>query len=109
MRWHVLKNAEKSADQESLLWRSITPALAQPVVWVCETARALTLPLAASACETKWNWSEVPQMSLPPPWIVQVPPLRDWLPARAGFPISPQFQPRAQLDASELHSRTHIV
>src|SRR2546429_8837288 len=60
-------------------------------------SRALTLPLAASACETKWNWSAVPQMSLPPPWIVQVRPLRDWLPAGYGYPISPQLQPPVQI------------
>src|SRR2546421_9876751 len=59
--------------------------------------RALTLPLAASVCETKWNWSEAPQISLPPPWIVQVPPLRDWLPAGKGYPISPQLQPPVQI------------
>src|SRR3989440_5632861 len=59
--------------------------------------RALTLPWAASVCETKGNWSAVPQMSLPPPWIVQVPPLRDWLPAGKGYPISPQLQPPVQI------------
>src|SRR3989440_11012729 len=105
MRWHVLKNAEKSADQESLLWRSITPALAQPVVLVCETTRALTLPLAASACETKWKWSEVPQMSLPPPWIVQVPPLRDWLPAREACRASPTERPLRQVVAGAVRKQ----
>src|SRR5260370_29178900 len=36
-------------------------------------------------------------MSVPPAWIAQVPPLTDWLPARAGLPISAQLQPVRQL------------
>src|SRR5439155_19879903 len=82
----------------SLVWCTLSLHDALPILLVCETTRALTLPLAASACETKWKWSEVPQISLPPPWIVQVRPLRDWLPARVGVPISPQFQPLGQLE-----------
>src|SRR5437867_13328774 len=36
-------------------------------------------------------------MSAPPPWMVQVPALSDWLPARAGLPTSAQLQPLGQL------------
>src|ERR1035437_9225687 len=52
------------------------------------------LPSAASDCHTKRKLSSVvPQMSPPPPWIVQVPADRDWLPgAGATWPISAQFQ-----------------
>ena len=35
-------------------------------------------------------------MSPPEPLTVQVPPLRDWSPARAGFPMSAQLQPLGQ-------------
>src|SRR5260370_33768225 len=49
-------------------------------------------PSDASDCHTKWNWSELFQMSLPLPCTVQVPPLRDWLPAMLGYPISAQLQ-----------------
>jgi hypothetical protein len=43
------------------------PALAFESLFVCETTSALTVPSPVSDCESKWNWSEVPVMSEPPP------------------------------------------
>src|ERR1700737_2894169 len=40
-------------------------------------------------------------MSVPPPWIVQVPPVTDWLPTGVGLPMSAQLQPLAQLAAGD--------
>src|SRR5439155_9051950 len=48
--------------------------------------------------ELKLNRSPLPQTSLPPSRIVQLPPPRDWLPARAGVPISQHFHPLGQLE-----------
>src|SRR3954447_22944463 len=35
-------------------------------------------------------------MSAPPPWMVHVPVLSDWLPTSAGVPTSPQLHPSGQ-------------
>jgi len=53
--------------------RSMTPALALELesVWLATSVR--TLPSPTRGTETKWNWSEVPVMSVPPPVRVQVP------------------------------------
>src|SRR5438128_1081715 len=72
------------------------PVLAHGSVLVCETTRALSVPSAASACQTKWNSSAVLQMSPPPPWMVQVPLLSTWLPTGVGLPMSAQVQPLGQ-------------
>src|ERR1700738_5391397 len=36
-------------------------------------------------------------MALPPPWVVQVPPVIEGVPAGAGFPVSAQVQTAGQL------------
>src|SRR5579871_6208713 len=61
------------------------------------------LPSPVRVCDTKWNWSEVPLMSLPPPLTVQVPVLgsKDWLPVGAGLPMSAQVQGPGQAWAGE--------
>src|SRR5206468_6848945 len=58
--------------------------------------RALTVPSPASGCDTKWNWSPVPQMSPPPPCTVQVEPFRDCVPAGVAPPTSAHVHPLGQ-------------
>ena len=53
--------------------RSMTPALALELELVWEVTSALTLPSPTNGADTKWNWSEVPVMSVPPPVMVHVP------------------------------------
>jgi hypothetical protein len=62
--------------------------LAQPLLFVCDAMWALTLPVPGSDCQMEWKPSAAFQMSPPPPWIVQVLPLADWLPAGVGLPMS---------------------
>src|SRR5262245_29595238 len=50
-------------------------------------------PLPLTLCQMKWNWSLVAQMSLPPPWMAQAPPLSAWPPAGLGPPMSAQLHP----------------
>jgi hypothetical protein len=66
----------------------MTPALAQGLVFVSDVTCALMLPSPASGCETNWNWSAEPWMSLPAPCMVHFPVLNDALPASAGPPTS---------------------
>jgi hypothetical protein len=68
--------AAKYIEPGSVVCRNITPALAHELLFDCETTWALTLPSAAKDWETKWNWSAVPQISLPEAVTVQVPPFR---------------------------------
>src|SRR5215472_7659296 len=75
----------------------MTPALAHGSVADWDVTRAVTEPSPASDCETKWNWSLVPQMSPPPPWTVHVPaPSTVWAPAGVAPPTSVQVQPFGQ-------------
>src|SRR5215472_12585942 len=83
-------------ESAALLTRIITPALAHPSVFVWEVTRALTLPSPGRFVPAKWNWSDVPQMSPPAPWIVHVPLLSDWVPAGVGLPMSAQLHPLGQ-------------
>src|SRR5205814_829908 len=73
------------------------PALAQGSLLDCETICALTTPSPVSCCQTKWKVSVVPQMSLPPAVIVQVPLLSNCPPKGMGLPISAQFQFKGQV------------
>src|SRR5437660_2594554 len=75
----------------------MTPAFAHGSVALCAVTRAVTGPSPASGCETRWNWSLVPQMSPPPPWTVQVPLASSvWAPAGVAPPTSVQLQPLGQ-------------
>src|ERR1700687_4457612 len=56
--------------------RNITPALAQPLVLVWLTTRAVIEPSPVRAGETNWKLSAVLQMSPPEPLTVKVLPLR---------------------------------
>ena len=76
--------------------RIITPAFAQPSLFVCAVTSAETPPSPGSDCQTKWKESEVPQMSPPPPEMVQALPDKDWLPVGAAFPMSLQDHPAGQ-------------
>ncbi len=76
--------------------RTITPALAFWSVSVWDTTRALTEPAAARGCQAKWKESDRPQMSEPPPRVVQVPPDTRWPPEGAGWPMSRHDQPAGQ-------------
>ena len=49
----------------------MTPALAHAFALISETTCALAVPSLARAWEMRRNWSDVPQMSPPPPWTVQ--------------------------------------
>jgi hypothetical protein len=49
-------------------------------------------PSDVNGCQTKWNWSAVPPISVPDPAIVQTPLLSESLPASAGLPISAPVQ-----------------
>src|ERR1700730_13816931 len=77
------------------------PALAQGLVvggfWAVMCA--LTIALPGSGWDSSRNWSETFQMSPPPPWTFQVPPLTVSLPAGAGLPMSAQVPPPGQDDA----------
>src|SRR5215471_2276978 len=75
----------------------MTPVLAQGSVLAWDSTRALTVTSPVTGCEAKWNWSEVPQMSPPPPCTVQVPPVTVWPPAGVAPPTSAQVQPPGQL------------
>ena len=79
--------------------RSIGPALAQALGELSDTTRVLRLPSPARLCQAKWKASAVPKMSAPPPWMVQVPPLRLCDPAGEAVPMSPQVQPAGQTKA----------
>ena len=78
-------------------------AAASPRLWptrCCWTARPPVLRprrRLQSVCQTKWKVSVVPQMSLPPAVIVQVPLLSDWPPAGTGLPMSAQLQLKGQV------------
>src|SRR5215831_19223619 len=74
----------------------MSPALAHGSVLVCEARRALTVASAATDRQTKWNWSNVSQMSPPAPWTVHVPPLSVWFPTTVGLPTSAQLHPLGQ-------------
>ncbi len=76
----------------------MTPVSAGELPDACEMMRAPTPPPDASVFQRKWNWSAVPLMPLPPPWIVQVPlpGSRTWPPAGVALPMSPEVQPDAE-------------
>src|SRR4030088_2885600 len=74
----------------------MTPALAHGSLLPWATTLALTAPFPASGCETRWNWSAVPQMSPPPPSTVHVPLTSTWSPDGVAPPASPQLQPPGQ-------------
>src|SRR5205807_7603051 len=77
----------------------MTPDLAEASVLVCDATRPVTPPSPDSDLDTKWNWSEAPLMSLPPPLTVHVPlpVFNDWLPAGVGPPMSAPVHPAAEL------------
>ena len=50
--------------------RIITPALAQVFVFGTLVTRAMIELSPVTFAERKWNWSEVPQISAPPPATV---------------------------------------
>src|SRR5271166_1985152 len=72
------------------------PAFSQALGELSDAARAVIEPSAARVCQTKWKESVVPQMSAPPPWIVQVPPDNVWAPVGDGLPMSPHVHPLGQ-------------
>src|ERR1700694_2979387 len=76
----------------------MTPPWAEELVLVCDVTWALTPPRPDNVSHRKWNWSAVPLMPLPPPWIAQVPlpASNDWLPAGVGLPMSEEFQPAGE-------------
>ncbi len=63
-------------------------------VWV--SRRALSAPLPVSGSLRKRKLSDVPQMSPPPPWTVQLLPVTYCAPPGTGKPMSPQVQPVGQ-------------
>src|SRR2546430_17700612 len=76
----------------------MTPALAQPWVFPWAPTRALAVPSPATFCDSKRNWSPVPQMSPPPPCTVQLPLSSDWVPAGVAPPISAHVHPLGQVN-----------
>src|ERR1700686_4973348 len=71
----------------------MTPALAHGSLADCVATRALKEPSAANDSDMRRKESDVVQMSLPPPWTVQVPALSDCAPAGVAPPMSWQVQP----------------
>ena len=65
-------------------------------MFVWESRRALTVPLPVSGWLRKRKLSDVPQMSPPPPWTVQLLPTTYCAPAGIGAPTSWQVQPVGQ-------------
>src|ERR1039457_186396 len=76
----------------------MTPDSAAEPAGVWDVIRATTPPPDGRVFQRKWNWSAVPPMPAPPPWIVQLPllGLRFWPPAGVAFPMSPELQPEAE-------------
>ena len=89
-------NAAKYGEPGSEVARIITPAFAQALVFVWESMRALIAPLPVSGSLKRRKLSDVPQMSPPPPWTVQLLPTTYWAPAGIGAPMSWQVQPVGQ-------------
>ena len=89
--------AAKYGEPGSFVARIITPALAHAFVFVCESMRTLIVPSAARGWLSSRKASYVPQMSLPPAWIVRFEPVVYCEPAAGvGKPMSWQVQPVGQ-------------
>src|SRR5262249_51569087 len=79
----------------------MTPLFASAPPVGVEVTLAESVVLPATCFATRWNWSEVPQMSAPPPVTVHVPRCRDSPPTTFGLPTSRQLQPPGQVDAPD--------
>ena len=84
MPFDGVMNSARYGEPGSLVARIITPAFAHGLVLPWESTRTLIVPSVGRGWLSNRNWSELPQMSLPPPSTVQLLPITYWLPLGIG-------------------------